>query len=327
MAKWKDKGYWKSKLYYWQSLGYYYANTIRFGSFGWFSAANPAIPFGGMLEDEKSQINELIPELYKAKIYNGDLLKETINYPVFVKPDTGLKGFEVHKVDDNEALRALINSNTDIKWIAQEYIKYESEYSILYHRVPGTQKFDISSFIEKKYPYVIGDGESTLEVLIHKTTDPYLVKQEVLDINKACLGDIIPKDELFILHNIGNYARGAKFFSLETELIPAVKMAVHQCMKRIEGVDFCRLDIKADSIEGIIKGDYKVIELNGAKSEPLHIYDKDVSFVASMATTHKHWKIMKNIVKARRKLGFEFPKFKESYAALKGLRAKVAASS
>jgi hypothetical protein len=327
MKKWQDKGFWKSKLYYWQSLGYYYLNVIRFGSFSWFSAANIAIPFGGMLTDEKTQINGLIPDIYRSPIYKRPYDLDKLNFPVVLKPNTGLKGYKVTIVADKKTLQEIINNDDQVDWIIQDYIPFDKEYSLMYHRVPGTQNFDISSFIEKKYPYVVGDGNSTLKELIDKKTDPFLFKDEIFEINDKNLDDIIPNGELFILHQIGNYSRGAKFFSMQSEIIPSIKMAIHQCMKRIEGVDFCRLDIKADSLQDIIKGNYKVIEINGAKSEPLHIYDADIGFLESVGIINRHWKTMRKIVKVRKSQGYKFPKFKEAYAALKTLRQKVAVSS
>ena len=98
-----------------------------------------------------------------------------------------------------------------------------------------------------------------------------------------------------------------------------ISTAMHNVFNRKEEIYFCRLDIKADSLDEVRNGNFKIIEINGAKSEPLHIYDSEYGFWNRIRAVRKHWKLMANIVDKRRKIGnYQFP------GNIEGLRSLLA---
>ncbi len=325
LRKSSDRGYWVSKLFYYQSIVYFYYNSFRFWSFTFFSAANPAIKYGGMLDDKKSDTYRFLPDqLVPVTLVTDrsqDLLAQMselgLDFPIVVKPDIGFKGFLVAKLDDIESLLQFVEGFQDQSFIIQEYVDFEREYSILIYRYPISGKTYISSFIEKSYPQVMGDGIQTLEQLIDHDDNPFIDKSWVKQKWSADLDRILAQSETLRIDDIGNYSRGAKFHSLNHLLNDDYTAWADALMRSMEGIDFCRIDLKASSEQAMLQNEYRIMELNGAKSEPLHIYDPQYSFVRIVQDIHAHWVVLGAIVKERLRLSFILPSFKEGFKSFR----------
>jgi len=87
-----DRGYWVSKLFYYQSMVYLYLYAFKFRSFSFFTAANPSMSMGGMLDDKKSATYDLLPtHTYPKTFVNQDrnglieqLHNSNIKFPIIV---------------------------------------------------------------------------------------------------------------------------------------------------------------------------------------------------------------------------------------------------
>lgn len=328
MKKWQDRGFWISKQYYWQSMAYYLYNAAKYQSLTFFSACNPSLSFGGMLADNKTEAYNFIPKRYLPQMLTyvaGDDLRMQLQqhgliFPVIVKPNMGFKGYGVRECKNIAELEAYINElDHDKEWLIQEYIDKKCEYSIMYYRFPESEDFGITSISSKKYPSVIGDGVRTMEMLIDKYENAF-VDKEFLQLKWKSSPNPIPiKGQEVVLHHIGNYSRGSKFYSLMQESDFSISQAMHKVFNSVEEIYFCRFDIKADSMDDVRNGDFKIMEINGAKSEPLHIYDPQYGFWDRIKYVHAHWKLMTDIVDKRRALGnYSFP---GNIEGLKSVRA------
>ncbi|MFT7560969.1 MAG: hypothetical protein ACI93R_002894 [Flavobacteriales bacterium] len=60
---------------------------------------------------------------------------------------------------------------------------------------------------------------------------------------------------------------------------------------------FGRLDVKAESDEALMRGDYKIIEINGATSEFIHIYDETSSWSYARKELRRQWSLLFKIAK------------------------------
>ncbi len=325
MKKWQDQGFWKSKLFYWQSLFYYFFFSSKYRSFTWFSVVNPAFPFSGMLEDKKSDIHGFIPFKYRPEIFNFQS-EDDIRFPVIVKPDVGLKGYLVTRVDDIESLSDILQNEKNIEWIVQEYIDLKCEYSILVYKVPGTKQKKIVSFTQKEYPSVLGNGKDSLRNLIDGFANPFLDRKQLYNTLKRDLDKIPESEELIVLHTIGNYSRGAKFISLQNNIDQELEKRIFELLENIEGMNFIRIDLKSNSLEDLKSGNFKIIEINGLKGEPIHIYDKNYPWRQTFTDIHQHWMIINKIVKVQLNRGLKFTPFFDTLSSLRSLRNKVEVS-
>ena len=321
-----DRGYWISKLFVNQSLLYYFFYSIKFRSLLFFSACNPRISFGGMLDERKSDIYKLLPESYYPKTFQAQsladvknlLVTQKVNFPFVIKPNVGFKGHQVSILHNILQLENTFNENFDSDYLIQEYSDLEKEYSLMFYKCPKTQLFGISSLVEKSYPFVVGDGKSTVRRLIETMKNPFLKKEELLQIADIDFLDKIPgTNETVLVEKIGNYSRGSKFHSLMEDLSVRLADKTLEYFESINGLDFFRIDFKANNLDEYQKGSFSVLEINGAKSEPLHIYDKKHNLIDVIMSIHKHWMVLIKIVNERRSMTYTFPSTSSGWESFK----------
>ena len=324
----KDRGYWVAKTFKYQSLLHYLLSAARHRSMTYFSAVNPVIELGGMLDEHKSDIYNLLPGSHipktvisrKGQNYISALALNDLHFPLILKPNVGFKGHLVVKVNNEEEMHYYFEQSDGREILIQEYIDLPREYSIMYFRYPISRRSGISSVIEKKYPYTTGDGVKSLNRLVEDYNNPFLDKEWVFKSFKKELNRIPAKGEKIILDSIGNYSRGAKFYSLNEVIDEELINATDQFFSHIKGLNFFRMDIKSDSLEAYKSGSFKILEINGAKSEPLHIYDPKYSFAKISKDIHRHWSILNSIVKETQFEREKLPSFKSGWKSYKAVK-------
>jgi len=299
-----QRGFWVSSVYKWCSVVYWSVYSLYFRSLTYFSVANPQIYLGGMLDERKSDIYQHVPKQYLPQtllcppdkaITAGEILKK-FNLPVIIKPNVGFRGFMVKKIDTQEELIEVLKEFRNKEMLVQDFVSLPHEYSVMYFRI-DEKRFGVSSLVEKHLPVVIGDGRSTVMELIKKMNNPFLNQEWIFKKNATDLERVMDIDERYYVDYVGNYARGSKFENLNHLIDNQLIRAVHAFYERIEGMHFCRMDIKAASMQDLKNGKFKLLEINGAKSEPLHIYDPRMSWWSILKTTHVHWTTLFKIVK------------------------------
>lgn len=327
--KFLDRGYWISKHFYWQSLYHWVRNSIRFNSMTFFSAGNPAINLGGMLSDKKTEFYNILPENLLPATTVADSLEEAIDfikknslkYPIILKPNTGLKGMKVEKVYSEADLADFYNNkeNLDREWLVQEFLDHRMEFAILCYRFPKSEEFGISSFVEKVFPSLIADGKRTYKQLIEAYKNPFLDKSFPMKKFESLLYTIPPNGEKIVLDEIGNYSRGAKFYSLNKEIDQDMILVYKSQFQNVEGLNLFRIDCKADTLEDVKKGNYKIIEVNGMKGEPLHIYDPKSTFWGNLKTLRKHWSYIEQVTREQSGYLVNSPSFLEGVRSWRSL--------
>jgi hypothetical protein len=62
--------------------------------------------------------------------------------------------------------------------------------------------------------------------------------------------------------------------------------------RHVDGFYFGRYDVLADSVADLESGNFKVVELNGANSMPLHLYDPLIPLSQRMKEFREYWRIL-----------------------------------
>lgn len=301
----KDRGYWVSTLYKYQSLGYWLMYSIYFRTITFFSAANPAVHLGGMLDDRKSDIYDLVKQKYLPKTIkiiksesdiNQLMSAEGLNFPIIVKPNVGFKGFLVKKIDNIEELASIIPDFDDREILLQEYISLSHEFSVMCYYRKDIGHYRISSLVEKHLPHFIANGTDSIKKQIEMLVNPFLKKEWVLHKMRDRWDEVPSKGQIITLDHVGNYARGSKFESLNAYIDDDLQRAMNDFFSTMTGVNFGRLDVKAASLEALKKGEFKLLEINGAKAEPIHIYDPKINFIDIIKDISFHWNTLFHIV-------------------------------
>lgn len=80
---------------------------------------------------------------------------------------------------------------------------------------------------------------------------------------------------------------------------------------KIPGFYFGRLDIRYETFNDLCDGkNFSIIEINGAGSEPTHIYDPSHSIFFAWKEIIKHWKLLYQVSVANNKKGHPYLSFK-----------------
>lgn len=272
--------------------------------------------------ESKKAIYDLIPQQYYPRtelIKLGTPLDEIeniiadakIKYPLIAKPDIGLRGSAVKKITSGAELK-IYAGKADFDYVVQDLIPFENEVGIFYVRYPGEKVGKITGIVSKEFLIITGDGISTIEELI-KENPRYELQLKVLKQeygNK--LLDILPKGEKLNLVPYGNHARGAKFIDGSHWITPKLTEIINEMCLQIPGFYFGRLDVMYHTLEELEQGkNFSIVELNGAASEPTHIYDPKHSLLFAWKELARHITFMYEISVLNHKNGIQYLPHKE----------------
>jgi hypothetical protein len=90
----------------------------------------------------------------------------------------------------------------------------------------------------------------------------------------------------------GNHARGALFVDYSHWTDERLVNAIDEVCRQVPGFYFGRLDIRYNTLEEMKQGKFSIIELNGAGSEPTHMYDPKHSLFYAWKLIVQHWLIL-----------------------------------
>ena len=113
------------------------------------------------------------------------------------------------------------------------------------------------------------------------------------------LQTIPARGEVLELAPYGNHSRGAKFLDHSHRVTPRIEAVIDEVCRRIPGFHFGRLDIRCRSWALLEAGEaFSIIELNGAGSEPTHIYDPGHSLFFAWREIKRHLDILYKVSRA-----------------------------
>jgi len=263
--------------------------------------------------ESKKEIYDLIPfEYYPATLFFKasssvpDILalikQRNLKYPLIGKPDIGMKGMMVKKLENEKELLSYV-TNSKVDFLIQEYIPFKNEIGIFYYRYPNEEKGYISGIVKKELLAVTGNGVSTVEQLLLKNKRAVLQLPVLRKTEKDKMNIVLKKDEEFIVVPYGNHVRGAKFLDDSRLIDEELTKTIDSICKKVNGFYFGRLDIRYNDWEELKQGkNFSIIELNGSGSEPTHIYDPRHSVFWAWKEIAKHWKILYRVSKLNHQL-------------------------
>ena len=299
------------------------ARTIFF-----FNTSNPTMSNGGFIMDSKIEIYDLIPQefypttrLVKEKIPFDKVVavleNANINFPFIAKPDIGLRGSAVKKITSINELQGY-HDKANFDYLLQNLIPFEQEVGIFYVRFPHEKKGKITGIVSKEFLIIEGNGFSTIEELL-KANPRYEFQLKTLQKEYGNqLNDILSKGEKRNLVPYGNHARGAKFLDCSHLISPKLTTVIDEMCLQIPEFYFGRMDVMYNSWEELEDGkNFSIVELNGAASEPTHIYDPKHSLFFAWKELARHISYMYKISVANHKRGFSYLSHKEGMAQYK----------
>ena len=310
--------------------------ALRHRSLTIFTAANPAIPGGGLAGESKSAILgalaragadigvfTLIPAGLSAE-GRCELACEVAArscWPIVLKPDAGERGSGVAIVRSRpEVERYLAESHEDV--IAQSY-HHGLEFGVFYYRFPGEARGCVLSITEKRFPAVTGDGRRTFRELIQADRRASCIADAYLRASRRDPESVPLAGESCTLVEIGSHCRGAIFLDAREHRTAALEAEAGRISHAFPGFHFGRFDVRAESVEDLRAGRFRVIELNGVAAEAAHIYDPAVSIWSAYRSLFEQWRIAFAIGAANRARGVKPMKLAELVRLIRGRRHRA----
>ena len=285
--------------------------------------------------ESKKEIYDIIPEEFIPKTIlikpnsPASLIAERMNeagikFPCIAKPDTGMKGLAVALLENEKDLENY-SRKILVDYLIQEYISLSNEIGIFYYRMPGEGKGKISGIVNKEFLKISGDGKTSLETLLQADPRHRLQLNALNKIYGDGLQQVLAKGETKNLVPYGNHARGAKFTDVSHWADEDLVRFTDELCRQIPGFYFGRLDIRYNTLEELKLGkNFSIIELNGAGSEPTHIYDPGHSVFFAWKEIVRHLHLLYLISLKNHKSGNPHMSVKEGLQMLKENKILVA---
>ena len=320
--------YWPYQVVYTPVYFQYLYYALRTRSFFYFNASNPTIKNGGFFMESKKEIYDLIPQKYypKTELITTEtsfeevktiIEKSKISYPFIAKPDIGLRGTAVKKINSEIDLEKY-RHKANFDFLIQALIPYENEIGLFYVKLPNQQKGKITGIVSKEFLILNGNGRNTIKELLLKNPR-YEFQLEVLQKEYGeKLNQILLENETINLVPYGNHCRGTKFIDSSHKITPKLEETFTTICNQIDGFNYGRMDIMFNSFEELEKGlNFQIVEINGAISEPTHIYDPNHSLWFGWKELTRHFYYLYQISKHNKKNGAKYLSFKEGITEFK----------
>lgn len=290
---------------------------IRSGTPWFFTASNPTLTFGGFEGEGKWEMYEQLPPgTYPLSVLLSNtipvqdaeeqILASGLTYPFVAKPDIGMMGFMVRKINNRKELQQYHETIGDT-YIAQEFVNYPVEIAAFYYRLPGQEKGTISGMLQKSPANVTGDGRSSLAALIHQHNSLLDKKDEMLKKHAAHLDMIIPAGECFHLSISSNRSQAGILEGIPVNADEPLQALLDSWSQHRGQFFYGRYDIKCASLEALRQGkDFYILEFNGAGAGIQHILGNNYSLPKAMSIILQHWKMLFKISRKNYRLGVAY---------------------
>jgi hypothetical protein len=324
LVRWE---FWPWQIVYSPIAIFWFILAIKARGWVFFSAANPCMRFGGFVAYSKFEVSDLVPKQYLPKtlvLHPGTPITEVIvklseggfSFPLIIKPDMGERGKGV-KVLKTEIELAGSLSKIKGQFLLQEYEDLPMELGVMYSRHPAEEVGKVSSIVIKEFPVLTGDGKSTLQELILGNLRTRLSYKVHFKRFRDRLNEVIPCGGQVQMVTVGNHMLGTTFFGGNHLISKELEFVFDKISKEISGFYIGRYDLKVQSIEELLKGNFKVIEVNGVNSEPCHIYDPNMPLWKGLRDLFWQWNRIYQISVANNKHGVPYASFSEIRSEIK----------
>ena len=301
--------FWPTWLIYLPVVFQWLGLAIRYRSLSLPLTANPEIPLSGMVGFSKSDLLASAAPQSQAKILpfithrvggNRDaqlafihrqLQQQQLALPLVGKPDMGCRGAGVCLLETEQELAEYLQSYPDgSTFMLQKLASWEPEAGVFYIREPGAGNGQIISLALKYSPYLVGDGRSTLAELL--AADPRAGQLQHLyrERHRQVLDTVLPAGEPYRLVFSASHCRGAVFRNGNQYISEALTRQLDNILGGLPEFYYGRLDIKFRDTDSLSRGEHlEIVEINGASSEALHIWDSETKLLdAWRALLHQY---------------------------------------
>lgn len=315
--------FWPQLYFYAPMFLYWLWLTARHGGFTVPTISNPLFPMGGWIGESKSSVFDQAGPYARKFIapwatvdHTSDLTvahaldiagRAGLSLPFVAKPDMGCRGAGVRRIRSETELADYIKAFPPGERIVfQALVDHEAEAGVFYIRKPSEKRGRIVSLTLKYFPYVYGDGVSTLGELIARDPRAGKLQHIYLPRHRARLGWVLPKGQAFRIAFAGSHSRGTIFRNGNHLITEAMTDAFDRIGKDINEFYFGRFDVRFPDIEDLRAGrNFTIVEVNGAGAEATHIWDRRTTLTEAYGALMHQYKALWETGAENAKRGFK----------------------
>lgn len=295
--------------------------ALRYRSATLPSAANPAVTSGGLVGEGKLEYFRdmgavaraatathcaiLTQSLPSDEALMQHLATAGLSFPMVAKPDLGLCGYGVRRIDNLDELRAYLAAfpvNETV--VLQQYLPQVGEAGIFYVRDPHTDAGSIIGLALRDFPRVIGDGRHSVAELIAADVRACRVlgsaKHECVLSHTRVPGD----GELVRLSTVGSTRVGGLYRDGGSYISPQLTAAINAIARDMPDFYCGRFDVRFDNLQALSAGKgFTIMEINGAGSEAIQAWDPSIGLTQAFRMIFAKQRLVFAIGNARRRDG------------------------
>lgn len=302
------------------------ALAVRYRSLSLPLIANPAIPLSGMVGVPKSAVfaaagkvarDWILPwTLYRiepgedrVEVAEALAREAGLDYPFVGKPDIGCRGAGVKLLSNRAELAEFLAAFPVATTIQlQQLSPWDAEAGVFYVRHPGMARGTITSLTLKYTPYVVGDGVRTLGELVAADARAGELLHLYRERHAQTWDTVLEVGLPYRLVFSASHCRGAVFRDAEELIDERLTQTLDTLFADIPEFYYGRLDIKFKDVDSLLAGqDFRVIEINGASSESINIWDRKASLGKAVQTLLRQYHTLFRLGAANRKRGHKPP--------------------
>ena len=235
--------------------------SVRFRGLTVPSAANPGLTAGGLVGEGKREYFDSMGPLARAATapyvsvrkhrgldaaaLQAAMAHAGLAFPIIAKPDLGMCGYGVRKIDNLPDLVCYAFHFPDAEtMILQHYLAEENEAGIFYARDPATGEGRIIGLALRYFPRVTGDGRSSVAQLIKGSCRAGRAIGTCTHRGPADLARIPAAGESVRLSTVGSTRVGGLYRDGRDLVTPALSAAIDAIARDMRDFHFGRFDVR-----------------------------------------------------------------------------------
>lgn len=261
---------------------------LRYRSITLPSAANPHITAGGLVGEGKLEYFAQMGTIARTAtaayvgVHAGASVDDAVaamrsgglSFPVVAKPDLGWCGYGVCRIDDRDALAAYLAAYPHGETVVlQRYLPERGEAGLFYMRHRDAQSGELIGILLRHYPRVVGNGRDSVATLI--AADVRL-QRTLHDAQHDCRFQPhhVPRDgEEVRLSTIASTRVGGLYQDATEDATPELLARVEAIARDMPDLHVARFDVRYADRDALRRGEFTIMEVNGAGSEAVHAWD------------------------------------------------------
>ena len=263
------------------------------------SATNPAIMSGGLVGEGKLDYFRGVGPIAQHAIANycavsthrrqtarslaRKMLAAQLRFPIIAKPNLGLCGYGVQRIDTMEALLTYCDAFPMHETIVlQRCLSQAGEAGIFYLRDPDRDVGELIGLALRFSPQVTGDGVHTIDQLIDRDVRARRLIQSSAHHGNFDGTRVPMQGESVRLATIGSTRVGGLYRNGAHLISPQLTAAIDAIARDMPSFYCGRFDVRFDDVDAVRAGHgFTIIEINGAGSEAIEAWDPDIGLLTA----------------------------------------------